>query len=66
MSNKKRYIAVIERSAGVIIPVLKGGDGPDSDCLAVWPTKKEAREATAYMLLVQSFGVEIIDLDDAA
>lgn len=66
MSNHKRFIAVIERSPGVIIPLIKGGEGPDADCMAVFSSLEEARKKTAEMLLVQAFGVEIIDMDDIA
>jgi hypothetical protein len=66
MSNHKRFIAVVERSPGVIIPLIKGSDGPDADCMAVFSCLKEAREKTSEMLLAQAFGVEIIDMDDAS
>lgn len=58
------YFAVIQRGE-LIIPIIKGGDGPDAECLATWPTLSEARQGADGCLLAQAYPAYIFDMDDA-
>jgi len=58
------YFAVIQRG-DLLIPIIKGGDGPDAECLATWPTRKLAEEGADGCLLAQAYPALIFDMDDA-
>lgn len=57
------YIAVIERD-GKVIPILKGGDGPDAECMATWDDFKTAEKEANEVPLAQAYTVTVLDLDD--
>jgi hypothetical protein len=58
------FIAVICRG-NLVIPITNGGDGPDAECMATWPTRAEAYEGAGSALMAQAYPVFIIDMDDA-
>jgi hypothetical protein len=58
------YIAVIERGEHVI-PVLKGGDGLDAECMKVWGDYETACREAGEVPMAKAYLVSIIDLDDA-
>jgi hypothetical protein len=59
------FIAVIVRNEHRI-PILKGGDGPDAECMMVWEDYDAAIKGIHTVPLACAFPVELIDLDDAA
>lgn len=58
------YIAVIVRE-GKVVPIVKGGGGPDSDCLATWESRRTAIEEANQVPLARAYDVLVLDLDDA-
>ncbi|WP_075795665.1 hypothetical protein [Massilia putida] len=54
------YIAIIQRG-DVLIPILKGGDGSDAECLAQWDEHDEAYGA-AVRVPISNYG-EIMIFD---
>lgn len=58
------FVALIKRGEH-IIPIVKGGSGPDADCMMTWNDARTAAEAANEVLLAAALPVLIVDLDDA-
>jgi hypothetical protein len=59
------FFAIIQRG-DLLIPIIKGNDGPDSDCLATWNTLEEAEEGAGAVPMALAFPVLIFDTDNQA
>lgn len=57
------FFAVIQRG-DVLIPILKGGDGPDSDCMAQWDTYPTAYDAASQVLISNYGEIMIFDTEN--
>lgn len=57
------FFAVIQRD-GHLIPILKGGDGPDAECLQTWESEVTAYEEAGEVLLAHAYPHLIFNLED--
>jgi len=57
------FFAVIERD-GNLIPILKGGDGPDAECLQTWDDQRTAYEEAGEVLLAHAYPHYVFDFVD--
>lgn len=58
------FIAIVEMPGGAYIPIIKGDDGPETDCCATWETREAAQEWMSEHILGKAYGSIILDLDD--
>lgn len=59
------FVAIVQRpDNGAVLPIVVGGDGPDSECMAQFPTRAAAEDAMANTMAAMAWGYTIIDLDE--
>lgn len=59
------FFAVIQRG-NELIPVIKGGDGPNAECLATWDDYETACDEAELVPLAQAYPVMIFDTENEA
>lgn len=59
------YFAVIQRG-DALIPIIKGGDGPDAECLATWDEYDDACQASGEVPMANYGEVMIFDTENMA
>lgn len=57
------FFAIVQRG-DALIPIVKGGDGPDSDCLATWPSHAEAYNEASAVPISNYGAIMIFDTED--
>lgn len=57
------FFAIIERD-GALIPIIKGGDGPDADCLATWDTYPQAYDGASQVPISNYGAICIFDTEN--
>jgi hypothetical protein len=59
------FFAVIKRG-DVLIPILRGGEGPDAECIAQWGAHDEAYNAASEVPISNYGEIMIFDTENQA
>ena len=58
------FLAIVPHPNGAFIPVLVGGDGADSDCLAQFSSKQALVKAMQNTMVARVYGYHIVDTEE--